>query len=229
MTNLLVLILNQSQTPYWVPILAVIISVFSLWLAYKISKNFARNEFVKKQIETIIQVVTLIHDSPFDLTIRKYSSEAGYGGTSFIITLFEVNELVKGKQEQFQSHMNFPILFDIACNQLLDIKRMIDNPFLPKSIADELEKFYSVLPSGRVNFENLNNESIKVIKSNVFENNGYEAPNVTPPLLREPHGFAFMSLENFMICSLKLEETLISWLKEYNVKEINIRKDFKNI
>lgn len=121
-----------------------------------------------------------------------------------------------------------PIHFGGFCNQLSDIKKFIDNPFLPQTIADELVKFYS---SNSTSIETTNVVPPRriVIKTQIFRPSMFEyLPQNADKTIRSNNAFALENWENFKACSENLENVLRNWLNKYKVKEVNIRKDFKH-
>jgi hypothetical protein len=211
-------------------ILAVIISIFSALVSTKAYRNLIRNEFIKKQIDAVTSVIDIIHNSPFQFNLTTYSTDGGSGAEGYKFTIFELTEINRLHDEIRNRFFEAPIFFHPSCNQLVKIKALIDNPLLPKSIADELENFYSRLPSGRVTIQDVVNGPIIVINSDVFEENIFEKLDAGAPLLRKPNAFAFnSSVQNLIACSESLESSIRNWFIKYKVDEINIRRDRKTI
>jgi hypothetical protein len=207
---------------------AVLISVISLTFSFLTYKNFARNDFSKKQLEIVINLVELIHNSPFDYQVNKYTEQGG-SGTPYTITLFELITLYEIRSEQLGHTFELPILFDRNCNQIAKIKNIINHPLLPKSIADELVNFYCVPPCMGLQMAQVANNTVIVIDSKELESNIWDDQNVQPPhYFRTPSGFAFQSVTNLIACAKTLETSIINWLENKEITDINIRRDFNH-
>ena len=53
--------------------------------------------------------------------------------------------------------------------------------------------------------------------------------NSTGAEVRSPNAFGFASPSNLYLFSVQLEASIVDWLKNHKVSDINIRKDFKYI
>lgn len=203
-------------------IIAIIISVIAL-------NNHTKIDYKKKQLETLTELIKSLHNEYFNISIVKYSVSGGSSSTIYTINLFEIDNLIKLKYNWFEAYMKDRVLFKGNSNQIANIKKFIDDPFLPKNVADELMKFYSIPPTLYIKTIGLEIDQTYIeIESKYFENNIYENSEKSFNL-RVLNGFAFKTLTNMVECSISLENSIIKWFKDNNVNELNIRKDYKNI
>jgi hypothetical protein len=211
-----------KDNPASIAFLSLLVSCFSFYISFSSYRNFVRNEFVKKQIQVVTDLVSHLHEDSFHLSFTRYNVN-GYAAGDYITTIFELSELkVLEKDEEFFEN---PICFSRNCNQVLDIKKFVRNPFLPKSIADELVNFYSRNHID-VNIASLNGDKVIIIDSKHFEKGLFEIPDPKSRIIKHSTAFALQTYENFRTCSINLEDAITKWLKSYKVQEINIRKDF---
>lgn len=212
--------------PASVALVSFLVSCSSLYVSFSAYMNFARNEFIKKQIQVVTDLVSYLHEDFFRLSFTHYNNRNGSIAGIYPTTLFELSELkIKEKDVAFFEN---PICFSKNCNQVLDIKKFINNPFLPKSIADELEKFYS-RNHINISIASLNGDKVIILDSKHFEKGLFEIPDPKLRIIKQSAAFALLTYENFCTCSVNLENAIIKWLKIYKVKEINIRKDFLDV
>jgi hypothetical protein len=200
--------------------------MISLYLTRRNYQNFAKQEFVKKQIQVITDLVQSLHNDKINFQFTTYLGNGATAG-HYDATIFEVQEL-----KVIDSHPDYyqnPICFNGICNQLLNIKNFIDNPFLPKSIADELEKFYA-RNHYDVKKEELKGEHIIVVNTKHFETGIFERQDGNSHrVVKQSQAFALLNWANLIECSKRLETSIVNYLTRYKVKEINIRKDFKYV
>lgn len=188
-------------------------------------KLFARNEFKKKQMQTVIELTEHLHNDYFEISFTRIYDKSRHSKNSYS-TIFELHELFNNNEfaNEFEES---PILFAYECNQLVNCRKFMNNPFLPKKIADKLLLFYN----HRTRIESISDRDIDkviILKTMHFEEGIFERKtnNQNMDELRTPSAFAFNTSTNFIQCSVDLEKEIISWLKKYRLEDINIRKDF---
>jgi len=225
---------NAETDLNYLPLFALLISAISLRLAYVAFISNTKLDFRKKQVDSVINLIQTIHNSPFEFHVLTYSQSPecgiGRGGSVFKINLFELAKLNEFRNDIFEKLQEEPIYFDIESNQIAGIKKHIDDPFLPIEISDFLVAFYAIPPTFNVYINEVVGVEILVVNSKYYEPNIFDNQEITPtPVLRNPKGFAFNSFENMIACSNNLEIAIRNWFKEQKVTELNIRKDFKEI
>lgn len=199
--------------------LSLLISFITYFLTRSTGRRFARNEFIKKQIQEVVDLTSYLNGELFDVRFTSFSA-GGSSSVAYTTNIFELKNL-----ESINALQNFidkPVAFSRTSNQILDIKKYITNPFIPISIADELTKFYS-FNNGDIIAEQLEGEMIIVINSKVFEETDFQKLDNAQARLRDPSAFAFQNFENLVECTKLLEKAIVSWLEKYKVDEINIR------
>jgi hypothetical protein len=209
-------------------ILSLIISVLTLMLAFRINRAYSRRQLLNKQIEKVSELIESLHNDYFEINFTSFMG-TGSSAEHYNATIFEVSEINKrqrNKQSVFED--NF-VLLNKKSNQILNVKKFIDNPFIPKKIADKLLQFYSW------NFDGTNNEHLGaqleycvVIES---KNNEEQDLAFVKKTDRFIHGnaIALRSWLSFVKCSEDLRKTIENWFLENNITDVNIRTDFKKM
>lgn len=182
-------------------------------------------------------MVESLNKSKIGLTFWEKNNQGGAGrGFGINYNIFEVGSLYKtteinpttNKNIGFPDFDDEPVFFEEGSEQILDIKQFIDNPFIPKHIADCLLNFYC---SG-TRVEELGEETLQFVaaESNILE----EKDKLKEDVVKKAHvkigkAFALRSWENLKILSFNLTEFVKKWFDEHGIKDLNIRIDYKNI
>jgi hypothetical protein len=212
------------------PYIALLFSGLSLVLAYNISRAYSRRQLLNKQIETVTELIKSLHRDYIEINFSKFvESGDGSSGAAYTATIFEVVELSKNLKEINERFCDSIVLFKGKCNQVLDIKDYIDNPFTPKTIADNLLGFYSTSYVGAVYSEvgTTHYECVQIQTNN-------NEPTIIQYYDEKDHfihgnAIALRSWESFIVCSENLKRSIEDWFSENGVKDLNIRVDFKQI
>lgn len=202
--------------------LSLVISICTFFLTRYTNLRFAKYEFIKRQIQEVNDLVCHLNGTVFDVSFTKFSDN-GSSGIVYKTNIFEVKNF--RTIDEIEVFTDSLICFRRNSNQLLDLKKYINNPFVPINIASELEKFYS-FSNYSLTLEQVDGENIIAITSNFFAENDFEKLNDTALLLRVPSAFALQNLENLIVCSLLLEHSIVKWFKHYKVDQINLRSYF---
>lgn len=209
---------NASLVSY----LSLLISLSTYFLTRQTNKRFARNEFIKKQIQEVIELTSYLNGEIFEVRFTSFS-DGGSSSSSYTTNIFEIKNLES--IDLLRNFIDKPIAFSRTSNQILDIKKFITNPFLPISIANELTKFYS-FNNDDIEARQIEGELIIVIDSKTFEETIFQRLDNPEARLRDPSAFAFESFDNLIECSKLLQKAIVSWLEKYKVDQINIRSYF---
>lgn len=206
-----------------------IVSTLTLWFAYKVYSVFAKQQILAKQIEAVYKLIEHLHNDSFKLS---FSALANNGSRAENITLnvFEVSHL--SKSDFRNNYNNLPICFGKGSNQILDMKSFIQNPFIPKSISDELVNFYSV------DYDIIDTKEIKgydelecIVISNKYDENVFtNKDDEISSKYKQSSVTALKDWESLKECSKTLEKKIKSWLLNHGIKQedVNIRADFIN-
>lgn len=202
-----------------ISIVSLLISLISFFLVRRNYLNFAKNEFVKKQIDVVTDLVQSLHKDKINFEFTNF-----FGGS--IAALYQANIFQLQEMKIEYEHKDFfenRIYFNGNCNQLINVKDFINNPFLPKSIADELDNFYTMncLP---IRIQELGNKKVIIIKTKHFEKGIFENNEKREEIIQESNASALFNWASLIECSAKLESAINKYLISYQVKEINIRK-----
>ena len=75
-----------------VSLISLLVSIASFGVSAWNFQNFARNEFVKKQIQVVADLVIHIHDNPIQVSFKKYLDN-GSSSLTFNSTIFEYSNI----------------------------------------------------------------------------------------------------------------------------------------
>jgi len=200
---------------------SLLLSCSTFYITRQNSIRFARNEFIKKQIQEVIELTSYLNSEMIELDFTHFHDD-GSNATCYKTNIFEIKNLAHVSIAVTYRHR--AICFKNTCNQILDIRRYINNPFIPKSIANELAKFYCYGHMDLIASQVIH-QHIIVIDSNTFEHNDFQLQSNDHVRLREPLAFAFESFDNLVVCVSLLEKSIVTWLEKYKVDEINLRSN----
>jgi hypothetical protein len=159
-----------------------------------------------------------------------------------LYNIFEVGNLLDTKQVNrltnktvdYKEYDDMRILLENDSNQLLNIKKYVDNPFLPKSIANKLILFYFTSHE-TVNRTNLEGSAF-VVKTSIFEDGKHlKRENISDSDLLlgkvyENSGFASATWLNLKTNARKLTKEVDEWFKKHGINDVNLRTDdYKNL
>jgi len=218
------------NTPILISLFSLAVSIASVFISYRNNQRFASNQFINKQIDVITELLKMLHQQDSWISFIKDLRPTGSFSYNQYSTLFELPIIDTSHMDGIGDLDNALILFDGHSNQLLPCKPFIDNPFLPKSIADKLLDFHT---SGIVDHRrtDLTGQKVILLKSGILETGliGNASSNEPAGVYKESNAFAFKNWSNLCQCILNLEKAILDYLKKYKVKEINIRKDQKQL
>lgn len=217
-----------------------VLTIFIIYLTFRLSrrirKEFLKNHTQSKQVEMVSLLVQNLNQSKISIEGWFYNKTGG-GGSSWDLryNIFEIGDL-RDKNEKSSLGMTTnlneydekAVLFDRKTNQIWDIKSFIDNPFMPKKIADELINFYSSIFE-IVKIEDLqkNEEEIVMLKSRIFEK-GRIHEELNEGTLIKGNAVALESWLNLKSFAANLTEQINKWFKDNGIDDVNLRIDFKN-
>jgi hypothetical protein len=202
------------------------VSIISILISVSNNRQFASRQFINKQIDVITALVESLHNDRFEIS---FVPRAGDGFSKKMhATIFEL-PYIPNQQNIMGSLDETSVYYESNCNQLLNIKHFIDNPFLPKSIADCLFQFYSVRLN-EIAGNMLPDPQIIVLKSNHFEKGIFhEFQRTAPGIFRQSEAAALNTWKTLTVAASDLQTAILKYLSENKVVDINIRKDFKHI
>ena len=177
------------------------------------------NKFKEKQIDIVGELVKVLNSSVFEIIFTSFSTGSSTSGTVYNVNIFEIENLTlfENKHQQY----DLSVAFSKNSNQLFDFKPFLNNTYLPKRISAELEKFYS-RNTHKVSSDEIIGQKIVVIYSNYYEANIWDKTIVNNFAIWETDAFAFLSLDNLIECSTLLKKSIVEWLKQNNINDINI-------
>ena len=161
--------MKSEMVSTYVSLVALFISALSVYLAFKNNRRFASHQFINRQIDVIAELLKSLHNDIFKIDfVPQYN-----GGSKFsyhiMASLFEVSLIRNKNDNEILNNLGETVIyFDSTCNQLVQIKEFINNPYLPKSIANALLNFYSIRLTDIPKHE-LNGEQLILLTTGHFE------------------------------------------------------------
>lgn len=230
--NIEELIKNYSNT---IQFIGVIISAFTLYLAYKINSRFGKNHIRTKQIDHVCSLIEYLNAVKIKVIFSELMEHGGISGSGFGLSfnIFEIGNYdsiePKGQNENYEGCV---VLFDKKSNQILDTKKFIDHPLTPRKLADILLNFCSktcfyINPGERNILQYDSKLSFVQISGDIFEENLMRNDDKNSNLIRGD-ALAYRSWNDLKVISQQLKYELGQWLIENGIKENNIREDFKS-
>jgi hypothetical protein len=200
--------------------LAAIVAVFTYVLNIRNSKRVLKNEFLKKQIEAVIHLVSSLNAEVFEIYFTRFTGEGSSAGV-YRGNLFEIERLRTADNDaEFFDH---PLCFAKHCNQIFDFKPFLNNAAIPSSISQQLEKFYSRI-NNDLTTDEISGKRIIVLYTKHFEKNMFDVSGKEKLVIWEPSAFALLNFQNFLACIQLLEDSIVGWLKSNNIHDVNINK-----
>jgi hypothetical protein len=216
------------------------IPLLSLYVAYRVRQEFLRNQTRAKQVEVMTNLITELNTLKVDIQGKSFDNEGGSVGSGWMVkfNLFEIADLYtnsevdwRGAKVNFGDYDDQPVLFDRGSNQIGNIKLFIDNPFLPKPIADRLMEFFTVACEAveRTTLTQANSNII-VFTTGIFdpERDAWNKPNSGSYYL-ESNALAFRTWLNCKAHANGLMQEISDWFKKHGIDDMNLRIDYKNI
>lgn len=225
----------QSFVQTIVGVLTIFIIYLTFRLSRRVRKEFLKNQTKSKQVEMMSQLVQNLNQSKITIEGWFYNKTGG-GGSSWDkqYNIFEIGDLKDKNEISLSMSLNLneydenAVLFDRNTNQIWNIKSFIDNPFIPKTIADELMNFYSS------SFEIIaiddlqkNEEEIVMLKSGIFED-GRIREELRDGMLIKGNAIALKSWLNLKSFASNLTQQINKWFVNNGIDDLNLRIDFKN-
>jgi hypothetical protein len=205
-------------------------------IAKKVRREFLRNQALSKQMVVVNELIATLNDSKIEIDAWYYSKTGGDGfsNRNKQFNIFEIGDLLIRNEKSIHGSFDFhefdkvKVIFNNTSNQICNIKKYINNPFLPKNISEQLMNFYSTnLTIVKADYLREKEEKIVVLKSGVFELEKIEE-TMNPHDYLESNALAMESWLNLKTHSNYLKKTFIEWFESNGIYDINLRIDYKN-
>lgn len=204
-------------------------------IAKKARREFLRNQALSKQMLVVNELIAALNDSKIEIEPWIFSKTGGIGSKWKIkYNIFEIGDLLIRNEKSIFGSLDFnefddmTVVFDNTSNQICDIKKYINNPFLPKNIGDQLMNFYSTnLTILKADSLREKEEKIVILKSGIFELEKIEE-TMNPHDYLESNALAMESWLNLKTHSNYLKKTFIEWFESNGIYDVNLRIDYKN-
>ncbi len=212
---------DKSQV--FIGLVSLLVAIASLFIAYKtlrmakeVQQAIASNHAKEKQVETMCELVAFLNDARIRVVFRintDGSNMRGEDGVSY--NLFEIGYLNENDMN-WSDFDDCKVFFSQNTNKIVDVVDYINNPFIPKKIADELKKFV-VFELGDSSTQR---GEVVFICSDEKESFDYKTGK---EIVRPSFTWATLKQQ-----SQKLTKVVSDWFKENNIDDFNIRcDDFK--
>jgi hypothetical protein len=213
-------------------VIITIVGLCTLLVALKVHREFAKNHARAKQVEVMSDLLEVLNTSKIYIFFQSYSKSGGMGAdsTSIFYNIFEIGNLLKSKEVNKLSgkplnrndYDDAPVLINSKCKNLIDINQYIDNPFVPRNIADLLVNFrFNDLIA--VCIEELMKDDNDIVVINSID----AEPNFDKLMI--PNCEALKTWLGFKSYSHNLIIEIEKWFKDKGIDDINLRIDYKNI
>lgn len=206
---------------------SLFISLLTLGFTCYVYTQIAKQQIQSKQIDVVTELVEYIHNTHIQITISaENEGDKTRSINRFGLTLFEIanynlddygNINLDSMPIYFKNDEKYPIFFNSYLN----------NPLLPKEIADVLRSFYSYDIGVCIN-ENLNTKSYVVFSNLDFLESQTEISRVEKTqqlyyIFRDAP--AYENLGEFQKYSRLLKKKITEWYDRQGIDDINIREE----
>jgi hypothetical protein len=210
----------------------LIVTLLTFKLAKTVHKEFSKNHANSKQVEKMSDLVEFLNNTRIYLKFIDFDQNGEAVGTDEGIdyNIFEIGDLLENKTIHnvikrtidFNDYDDCQVLLDAESEQIMDIKKFVDNPFIPKQIADRLFSFF-VTQSENIKSNNFGENKTSAVVLYTTE----KIDNVKN--LKQADCEALRSWLNLKTHSKNLTEAISDWFLEKGVDDYNVRIDYKNI
>lgn len=220
-------IFNYFQ--FIIGIITVILTLLTFLLARKVHYEFSRNHAKSKQVENMSDLVEFLNSTKIELRFIQCQSPGGPISEvpNLEFNIFEIGDLLQNKSinywsepTNFKEYDDCKVFISFESDKFIDIKRFIDNPFIPRKIADRLLAFF-VIETRTLTLDDLVNSSIVVINSSSQE--------MKYDFFKEANCEAMKSWLNLKTHSNSLALEIARWFLSKGIDDFNLRVDFKNV
>jgi len=211
--------------------LGLVISFLTLLLAYYIKIGLGKSHIRTKQIDHVCEVIKILNESKIEVMFSTLSPSGGLAssGVALQLNIFEIANYDQIDSGENKNHEDEIVLFDSNSNQIMDIKKFIDHPLTPRSIADELLKFhtsYCEYFDTRINRDRDTFDFVE-IRTSIFD--PMIMRSIDKSLLIKSSTSCMKTWLDFKESAKNLKLAIGTWLIDNGIKENNIRVDFKTI
>ncbi|MNJ87457.1 hypothetical protein D3C87_49770 [compost metagenome] len=229
-------LLQEGST--YLTFVSVIIAIVTLYIAILARKEFLRNQTRTKQVEVMSDLISELNTLKIGIEAWTFKQDLSASGRGWSLNynLFEIADLFTTKEVDFRGvPVNFedcddePVLFDRKSNQIGNIKKFIDNPFLPKAIADKLINFYSPFSDSITREEICRTpQNIILLTTNCFETEKAPINKTEGSYYIKGNAIVFGSWLNLKAHSYELMKEINQWFVKHGIDDVNLRIDYKN-
>jgi len=218
-------VINQSSPKgfwdYLVPILPALVGIGALIIAYRSYRSYdVKKHILKYQLDAVFELVKELQNSTWYV---KANYKEG-GSTYFTLTLSRIQHMLNDKDDdnllRSRLYVSVKTLFNL---KLFGFSK---NEFVPKPIADQIEKLQlwsgvstateSELNDERGVFLSMLDEQGRNKKEITFSKNGEIIDDLG-------NGYVFQTLYNYCNELMILQSLLDRWLDKFDVPDLNTK------
>lgn len=206
-----------------IDIAGLFVNIATLIIAYLLYRNFdVKKTHVNKQLETVLSLVEEINKTVIKVNfwtkipshvVERMQQPIDHTATleSWRLSLFLISQY-DIKTQKFED-----VFLHKTVLEVLPFVSYMNDPLLPKSIADKLRAFYSPI----TNYKQFEKASTDYVTLGSYGNQ--------PSVLQYPDFIAsFKSWENFVVSAKDLTHEIQRWLKRYGASDINLNVTFQH-
>src|SRR5687768_11259839 len=160
----------MQQYLQYIPILVLVVAVLTYLVRRNSAKKVLKNKVLEKQVDEVAKLVNILNEHIFRITFTTFQKD-GSGGGMYRGNIFEI-EFIKvfETDSEFFTHS---ICLGKTINQLFNIKPFLNNPHIPVSIINQLEKFYS-RRTEKISSNDIVGRKIVVIENGFYDFDEYD-------------------------------------------------------
>lgn len=216
-----------------------IVPIFGVYIAYKSYTKYIKNKLLEKQLEQVIKIIEKIKQCKFlfsfhipEYQIKQQDIEKEIPKAMQWLEIIDNNikiKVLKQESNLFEIALLSPncMIFqnlkitDTANEQLKELRVFCNDPLVPKSIANQINRFLvsdEIFLSGKSKASFTSNNYVTIASP------GHEDEINTPS---DTSSFssketAFKSWRNFILSTKNLSKSIKNWMKNNGIKEINL-------
>lgn len=200
---------------------SLMIAIASLCLSLYTFTSYLNQQAKSKQLDAVIEIVEYIYQNPISIWAYNANEDGSSSGIKYVVSFFElyILDYIPGESKVlFWADQPYPITFT----------KFVNNPLVPKQIADIMTNFYSY-SAGIYSNPTFQELAPFVLLSNLpYEesqilNQEIDSTNSNNRLNTFPGASAYKSWKDFVEYSKDLKYALKFWLIKNGVKDVNIR------
>ena len=211
---------SSNWWAYFVDSINIIIGILTLLIALKIFYRFSfKNKVLDKQFETVSELVNILQHFTVSIHSKGHNEpKENYFSLGWRVKFFDFKNL-KESENHKELFFDEKLLFTQAWFEQNPLIGLDNNPFMPKAIANKIEKFRIWLPT-KANLDLY--DKVTYIDLDQFDPN-FKRGEKNTQFICNPNEPCFENFETFYIMCKDLVEEVEKWLKKYDADYLNLK------